>query len=59
MKSSKEKVEDRLPYEKPLLREIDLVAEEVLGVGCKLDGASATVPDMAICTITACDQEGS
>jgi len=25
----------RLPYEKPVLRSISLVAEQVLGVGCK------------------------
>jgi hypothetical protein len=28
----------RLPYEKPALRSISLVADQVLGVGCKTTG---------------------
>ena len=35
----------RLPYEKPSLRTISLIAEEVLGVGCKLPaGAPPGLP---------------
>jgi hypothetical protein len=32
----------KLPYEKPKLRVIDLAAEEVLGIGCKTVGTTAT-----------------
>ena len=38
MKPAKERKSDKAPYEKPRLRTIELVAEEVLGVGCKLPG---------------------
>ena len=59
MKPQKEKAENKLPYEKPMLREIELAAEEVLGVGCKIEDSPASVPDMLPCRFTACDQEGT
>lgn len=46
-------------YHKPALRLIELVADEVMGLGCKMGGSTAGVPDMAICAVTACDQLGS
>lgn len=49
----------KLPYEKPALKVIELVADEVLGVGCKMQGESAGVPDGQPCAITSCSTEGS
>jgi hypothetical protein len=42
----------RLPYEKPSLRTISLIAEEVLGVGCKLPAGAP--PGMPYPTNTSC-----
>jgi hypothetical protein len=39
---SKAKREKRRPYEKPKLRVIELAAEEVLGIGCKIGGEGAS-----------------
>jgi hypothetical protein len=33
-------VAERLPYEKPVLRSISLVADQVLGTGCKIAPAN-------------------
>lgn len=38
MKSEQDKEQTKQPYEKPKLRTIELVAEEVLGIGCKMAG---------------------
>jgi hypothetical protein len=35
MKTEKRQPKEKLPYEKPLLRTIELTAEEVLVAGCK------------------------
>lgn len=59
MKTQHEKRKNKLPYEKPILREIELAAEEVLGVGCKMEGSPASVPDMLPCQFTACSEQGS
>ena len=48
----------RLHYEKPSLLVISLVAEEVLAVGCKLDGGGSG-PIGASCTASACQAPGS
>ena len=48
----------RSRYEKPRLRTIDLAAEEVLAVGCKLDGGPGG-PIGASCTASACFDAGS
>ena len=45
-------------YEQPLLRTIDLVAEEVLAVGCKLAGGPGG-PIGASCTASSCFAAGS
>ena len=54
MKSEQHKAEKKQPYEKPKLRIIELTAEEVLGVGCKL--ATAPGPTGAQCTLTFCSK---
>ncbi len=48
----------RQPYEKPGFRVIDLAAEEVLSVGCKLDGGPGG-PIGASCTASSCFSAGS
>ena len=48
----------RRPYEKPTLRTIDLVAEEVLSVGCKMAIAPGG-PVGATCTAASCFSDGS
>ncbi len=48
----------RQPYEKPCFRTIDLAAEEVLAVGCKLDGGPGG-PIGASCTASSCFAAGS
>lgn len=45
-------------YEKPQLRAINLAAEEVLAVGCKLDGGPGG-PIGASCTSSSCFAAGS
>lgn len=48
----------RRTYEKPSLLVISLVAEEVLAVGCKLDGGGSG-PIGASCTAASCQAPGS
>lgn len=48
----------KLPYEKPSFHTIDLAAEEVLSVGCKLDGGPGG-PIGASCTASSCFSAGS
>ncbi len=48
----------RAPYQKPGFRTIDLAAEEVLAVGCKLDGGPGG-PIGASCTAASCFSAGS
>ncbi len=55
MKDVKEK--KKRPYEKPQLRRIGLVADEVLGVGCKL--GQQTGPRGANCRGIPCSKPGS
>ena len=50
--------EPRLAYEKPHVRTIDLAAEEVLAVGCKLDSGPGG-PIGASCTASSCFAAGS
>jgi hypothetical protein len=51
-------VQDRLAYEKPRLLVVDLVAEEVLAVGCKLESGPGG-PIGANCTASSCFAPGS
>ncbi len=51
---------ERLPYEKPVLRSISLVAEQVLGIGCKISGSMTINSGTVSCGISAyCYQDGS
>lgn len=59
MMSSQMKRAHKIPYEKPALKAIELAAEEVLGIGCKMGSTTAGVPDLQICAATSCDQQGS
>ncbi len=56
MKNQKPK-KQRQPYEKPKVKRIGLVAEEVLSVGCKLDTGAG--PFGATCMAVPCNQVGS
>ncbi len=58
MKSHEKK--EKLHYEKPVLRPIELVAEEILAVGCKTN-ISGTAPRSATppCMIRHCAGKGS
>jgi len=47
----------KLPYEKPQLIKIELVADEILGVGCKNSGDSA--PLASPCNAAGCSSLGS
>ena len=44
---------ERLPYEKPRLRTIDLVAEEVLATACKINPAQ-TALNISNCVAGVC-----
>jgi hypothetical protein len=55
MKNPKEP--KKRPYEKPLLRRIGLVADEVLAAGCKLGNQSG--PRGASCRGIPCSKPGS
>ena len=56
MKSELDKEASRQPYEKPRLRMIELVAEEVLGVGCK---TNVSPGPKTICADKQCHAVGS
>ena len=59
---AKASVLDRLPYVTPVLRAIDLVTEEVLGIGCKMassSGPDSDVTPYGVCTTTPCFDQGS
>ena len=48
----------RKAYQKPVLRRVDLIADEVLSLGCKTD-TGATGPISASCTTIPCVTLGS
>jgi hypothetical protein len=54
---SERKRRERRAYTKPRLRSIDLVADQVLGVGCKLDGGGLGA--VVGCTLNNCVNAGS
>jgi hypothetical protein len=58
MKSEREKEKRKKPYEKPRLTTIELAAEEVLGVGCKLE-LSGVAFGASPCPSNFCLQAGS
>ncbi|MGD2085467.1 MAG: hypothetical protein PVH61_04705 [Candidatus Aminicenantes bacterium] len=47
------------PYEKPGLRIIELETDQVLAVGCKMDGAGSAVGIPASCVGNFCAEVGS
>lgn len=47
------------PYEKPRLRKIELAAEEVLAVGCKLQGSGSAPLGPPPCVSNKCAGVGS
>ena len=53
----RDKPSGKMAYIKPKLRTIELVAEEVLGTGCK----NSSTPGMGLgpCTATGCSGNGS
>jgi len=51
--------DERLPYEKPVLRSISLVADQVLAVGCKSTVQSFAPLNPVGCLASACSSEGS
>jgi hypothetical protein len=56
MKNENDEIKGKQAYEKPRLRVIELVAEEVMGVGCK----TATGPGpVTLCAAGACFAAGS
>ena len=60
MNSKNDNSTDRLPYDKPELRIIKLVAEEVLGIGCKLQTGGTAIGFPAACiNLNNCSQAGS
>lgn len=58
MTSEQDRERTKLPYERPKLRIIELAAEEVLAIGCKLTSggwASGVTP----CVASGCADAGS
>jgi hypothetical protein len=51
--------ETRKPYEKPKLRIIELETDQVLGVGCKMDGSGSAFSIPASCVGNFCAEVGS
>ncbi len=58
MKVEREKSEGKLAYEKPRLRVVDLLAGEVLAIGCKLS-TFGTAWGVTPCTAGNCALEGT
>lgn len=60
MASGKNREKTKQCYKKPKLRTIELAAEEVLVVGCKLSGSGSAVLNESSCTQpTQCFELGS
>lgn len=60
MKSRENREKTKKTYKKPRLRTIELVAEEVLAIGCKQVTSGTAVGGPPSCTIpTQCFQAGS
>lgn len=57
MEDDKGKENTKKAYEKPALRSIELVAEEVLAVGCK--GTNISGPSRPTCVLVNCAARGS
>lgn len=59
MKFDEEMKKSKKPYEKPMLRTIELAAEEVLAVGCKLASSGTAFGAPANCIANSCAGPGS
>ncbi len=59
MKITTDRQEKKRKYEKPKLRIIELVAEEVLAVGCKTVSGGGLLPISIPCSGVGCNQIGS
>ncbi len=59
MKTNQKKEEFKRAYKKPRLRIIELAADEVLAVGCKIRVGASAPWDPASCIGNACAGEGS
>lgn len=54
---TEQQTEKRLPYEKPVIRSVSLVADQVLGTGCK----TSSGPGLGnpTCAVLPCFENGS
>lgn len=59
MKFEQEKDKNKRSYEKPILRVIELSAEEVLGIGCKQATGSTAFGNAVGCIAIPCSASGS
>lgn len=59
MKSKQEERRCKQPYEKPVLRVIEMETDQVLGIGCKTATGPPDVGDPATCIGSFCSEEGS
>jgi len=60
MEQSQKKEKKKRAYEKPRLRTIELLAEEVLAVGCKTLSAPGSIPGLPFaCTGVVCAMPGT
>ena len=59
MSSERDEKKTKGTYEKPRLRTIELVAEEVLAIGCKLLSGSTAPLSPTNCVDSGCSQAGS
>jgi hypothetical protein len=59
MKPEQKQEKSKRPYEKPMLRVIELSAEEVLAVGCKQATGASAFGNAVGCIATPCAAQGS
>ena len=59
MKSKQDEKTFKQPYEKPILRIIEMETDQVLGIGCKTETGPADVGDPASCFGSFCSEAGS
>ena len=59
MKADKKEQECKQPYEKPLLKSVELMTNEVLAVGCKGSSDTAVRSGGPPCWASNCQGQGS
>ena len=57
MKEQEKDIPRKKPYEKPHIEEVELFADEVLGLSCKITTESA--PGISVCIAGGCHGPGS